>query len=374
MAPQKLALTLLTIMLLVSGLPVAEGSANSADLEPVPLPVWRNEMVASGVESHSALALDSAGVAHILYHNTSAEELYWAYANGDGWETELVAEVSPSDLELAIALDAQDRPHIAYVDGAAGQLVVGLRQAGNWLLEPIAPGGQQLSLAVGSDAIPQLILVQDKQLVYWTKQQDVWVSELVGTPVYGMWNPRLVLDGEDRAHVAFTPGIKSIYSIRQAANNWAVESLEFELVEDLALGPDGNPNLLFSEVRVEHYGRYPFFFYQLKLAERSSDGWAVEQISEVYFSYTNARLAVGPTDRKHIVFRDELNRYVYRQRGEGVEWLFERPVWPGKGDTSLAVAPDGEPLLLTHADRNLLLSNREILWLDKFSLLPAIAR
>ena len=44
------------------------------------------------------------------------------------------------------------------------------------------------------------------------------------------------------------------------------------------------------------------------------------------------------------------------------------PAGWGYGDIGLALGQDSEPRLLTHDESSLVLSTREILWLDKFSL------
>ena len=367
----KLFLGLISILYFASSLSADQEVVDPADITPILLPMWRNEIIAPGAVSQSALALDSARVPHILYHNTAAQDLYWAYADGDGWQRERVATVSPEGLDVAIALDAQDRPYVAYVDGAADKLVLGTRQGSKWSLEPIAAGGEQLSLAVGSDGIPQLILVRDKRLYYLRLQGEEWLSELVGQGKYGLWNARLVLDSEDRAHVAFTTNLESIYALRQGTNDWLSESLSFFLVEDLVIGPGDKVNILYRDLRYEGDGKYPTEYYELYLAERFNNGWYEELVFELASSFDNARLAFGPDGMMHAVVRDGgICSYLYFGWGT-FEWPVES--CPSTGDASLVVMENGEPLLLTHNDGDLILSVREIVRLDKHSLMPLVA-
>ena len=329
--------------------------------------------VPESVGFQNALDLDSAGVPHILYHNTSTEELLLSSGGANGWQTELVAQVSPDGLDVEIAVDARDRIHIAYVDGVKDRLVVGLRKAGGWSLDPISAGGHHLSLAVGSDNRPQLILVQEEtaqnaRVVYWSIQGGDWLSEAVSEPDSGILDARLALDSENRPHVAYsTERNGSAYAVRQSANNWVTEWLPFDNVDDLALGPDDRPYMLHTVyVQDEVGGTYPpDNYYELRLAERAPYSWFDKAI---YRNAGTARLAVDANNRVHVALGD------YLQRDESWSWLFETPVWISLGDVSLALGQDGQPRMVTFDGDSLVLSTREIAWLDKFSLMPVVAR
>jgi hypothetical protein len=318
---------------------------------------------------HNALDLDSAGEPHILYHNSATQELLLRSVGAGGWHSELVARVSPVDLDVAIAVDAQDNEHIAYIDGLKDRLVVGLRQGGELSLEPISHGGRHLALVVGSDsASPQLILDQNGTLVYWTKEGGDWRSEAVSEPDSGILNARLVLDSSNRPHVIYTAESGSAYAVRQSAGNWVTERLPFEFVEDLALGAGDKPYILHTAY-VEGEGggpKYPpDFYYELRLAERAGVGWKEEPL---WIDAGRARLLVGTDNRLHVAFGG------YLQRDENGDWLFETPVWISAGDIGLVLGKDGQPRMLTFDGDSLVLSTREIAWLNKFSLMPVVAR
>jgi hypothetical protein len=298
------------------------------------------------------------------------------------WEAELIAQVSSTDLELAISVDTLDRPRIAYVDGDHDKLIVGQRQLGQWSMESISAGGQRLSMATGSDNRPQLIVVQNDVLVYWTKQGNAWVSEIVvGGTDPGIWRAWLALDSQNRPHIAYSGKIGSIYTYRQTAGNWAAEGLPFETIDGLTLGADDKPYLLHSE-RSWTDPKYPFLHVNLSFAERDGGGWHSESIwDEVYLDWSDpywdgqARLAVDTNNRIHVaVHGADYYVYDYLQRDESGAWLSESPTWADDGDIGLALGQDSEPRLLTHDGSSLILSTREFLWLDKFSFLPIMAR
>ena len=117
-------------------------------------------------------------------------------------------------------------------------------------------------------------------------------------------------------------------------------------------------------------------------AERGAAGWQSESFwSEEYLDWEDAywdglaRLVVDELGRAHIAMRTvDYDPTFYVQRDENGAWQFEEPAWPRHGDIDLALGQDSEPRILTHDDASLVLSTREIIWLDKFSLLPITAR
>ena len=369
MVRRNLFFCLAVFLLAVALAPAAAGAPD--EREPYPLPAWSSEVVAGGIPGSSALALDSDGTPHLLYYRPSTGHLLYTHGGQGAWQTEVVTTLHAVELELAIALAADGTPHIAYIDADHDQLVAGHRQQDHWTLQTISGAGHDLSLAAGSDGVPQLLVVQGDALRYW-RGGGVWTSEPVGTEDIWLLHPRLALDEADRAHVAYTPGVSSIYAERDSLA-WKLRGVPFELVEALAIGPDGQPRLLYSEEEVTFYGRYPDYTYWLKLATRHPDGWRIEDVSLEYYPYDSARLAVDALDRAHIIYRDELNRFVYLRREGYGGWRFERPAPAGEGDVSLAVTPAGKTYLLTHADGRLILSTRQINLLDRFSFLPLLA-
>jgi hypothetical protein len=317
----------------------------------------------------NALALDAADTMHLLYFKYEAEELYWASGGVGDLETEMLGHAPFIGLEIALDVDTLGRPHVAFVNAEANQLLAGLRQEGVWTVEPIAIGGSQLSMAVDGFDHPHLALIQDRVLTYWTKPGDDWVSESVAEVTKSMVGAWLALDSQGRPHIAYSDMNGAFLASRQGANNWVKEPLPFERIVKLDFGPDDQPYILYSEERWENFGR-PILNVSIWFAERNKEDWSVERLSED--DYVSADLAVEKNNQVHVALQIGYGDHIYFQRENSGLWRTEEVAWSGIGDISMAIGQDGQPRLLTEDGSSLFLSTRDFLWLDQFQLLPVL--
>ena len=68
----------------------------------------------SSVQSYTSLALDSAGNAHISYHDFTNDDLKYAHWTGSAWEIEVVDDLGSVGSYSSLVLDDSDSPHISY--------------------------------------------------------------------------------------------------------------------------------------------------------------------------------------------------------------------------------------------------------------------
>lgn len=103
---------------------------------------WDDEVLeGGGVSGYSAfsvaLALDKEGNPHIAYTDATNQLVKYATHRGGSWQIQVVdslAEVAYPDRN-GIAVDAQGRPYISYYDGGRGVLKVAHRQDQRWVYE-----------------------------------------------------------------------------------------------------------------------------------------------------------------------------------------------------------------------------------------------
>ena len=92
----------------------------------------------------NALALDTAGHSHIAYASFAKDHtgLRYAYSDGEKWTTEIVDGMAAGKIRyissLAIALDKENRPHIAYTDAANQAIKYAVRVDGKWQVQVVA--------------------------------------------------------------------------------------------------------------------------------------------------------------------------------------------------------------------------------------------
>ncbi len=148
---------------------------------------WINETaVPASADSaiYSAVAVDSKGVVHATYAR-SPQKVGYATNEGGAWTAGWLIQDGISNTRVPIAVDNQDRVHIAYSGCSDGcdpaRIVHSVRALGSWTREVVATRGVTgdlysfLDLAVDSAGVPH-ILFNDREagtLSYLARVGDV---------------------------------------------------------------------------------------------------------------------------------------------------------------------------------------------------------
>ena len=335
---------------------------------------WRFDAVAkeSATGTPQALVLDAADRPHLLAYNATVRQLYWAVKDGDRWTISFVASPPPAGLEIAAVMGPDGVAQIAYVDSERDRLVAGVRPAGQWSLTPITTAGRGLQLAVGQDNRPHLILIQNDQLNYWTKDNGAWHSEPISPNGVVVTFAFLALDSQGRPKVVYNRegSERLIVAVRQSAGNWATTTLPLRPFLAMALGPDDAVNGLYVTNRSEGV-KPPTWFIRLNMAEQVGNDWQITAFNETSpMADPDGRLLVDAEGRVHVLERNGAEVLTYHQRDENGQW--SRDPLPGLGSMALALGSDGQPRVSGILDNDLRFYRRSILWLDEHALLPAV--
>jgi hypothetical protein len=191
---------------------------------------WRHEIVDSGdVGWWNAIAVDSLGHIHISYlSDKPTASLRYAYFDGSGWSVTSVD--SSGGYSTSIAVDADNRPHISYVD-FSGNLKYATPDGTTWVVQAIpdvsASWDGLTSIAVGpSGAINIAFSTGSRQVQWATKTSGSWEVRPVGEGI----QPSLALDRSGNPHIVFnSEATGDIFYSRYNGNDWLNENLtEFE--------------------------------------------------------------------------------------------------------------------------------------------------
>ena len=232
--------TALVILLLAALAP--ESRAQSA---------WVIEVVdtASFLVGDTALALDATDRPHIAYDSAAPSVVRYARKDGAAWQIETVDGSDGRDISLA--LDHEQRPHIGYAND-------GLRHAwrtgGDWQIESVdsTPGsGRDASLAIDPAGHPAIAYTgpQDHpRLIYAHLAASGWQTETIDAA--GGAYPSLKFDASGRPHVSYTRN-DLFYAVNRG-NGWEVTALAVCPVFDsvgssLAFDSAGRPNISFTD-------------------------------------------------------------------------------------------------------------------------------
>lgn len=238
--------------------PPASGWHDEASAEPIPLPVWTSEILASGLHVYSlgapALALDADGRPHVTF---GSNVLYHAWFDGGTWQRERVADLRAVESGAVMAIDAAGRIFIVAIDDERPTLFT-RDPNGSWQATPLpVPAGVgELSIALDNDARPIVVagygLFQEMPVFYVARQgSSGWSVEPVETPTPAGGPVRLALDGADQAVVLYAQtDLTELWLARHTAAGWRHErvSTGCQIVDkSLAIDAAGKIHMAYSD-------------------------------------------------------------------------------------------------------------------------------
>ena len=192
---------------------------------------WSVEAIGSGpvpYEFGTGLVLNREGVPSIAYHDGSerlspgadGSDLYLAVRNGGSWSLEVVDQGGDVGKFASLALDSQDREHIAYfhwIETGAGIVKYAVRDDGDWSIEEVDElnsvqisflgARRMVAIAVDGDDRPHIAYADQEKLSYARRNGTDWDIAQVAQPVEdGAVLGQLVslaLEATGRPHIAY---------------------------------------------------------------------------------------------------------------------------------------------------------------------------
>jgi len=157
----------------------------------------------------SSLAVDSASRIHVTYRTSAASSSFLAYAvNVSGtWTRELVAGAAGSAIQTALAIDAADAAHIVY---AVGSGMCAVRYAtnatGTWVDTVLTPNSQQCRAAITLDPSghAHVVYMEQFDLMYATNASGAWITMSVDKLDWiGFPDVSIAMDLSGALHVSY---------------------------------------------------------------------------------------------------------------------------------------------------------------------------
>lgn len=232
------------------------------------------------------------------------------------WSAE-VADSLNSGSESTLALDSQDRPHIAYYNWSSTTLHYATKVAGIWeaqLLDDTDLLGESPSIAVdSSDGIhiaysPRGLLFHipedppppepaNKGLRYAFNNGTGWKKETVPT---GVWttDTSLVLDSSDLPHISYSDCMYAkIYYAHWTGSSWKTMLVDGEggVVSAIAVDSNGYPHIA--------YDRWGDHGMDLYYASWDGSSWSYENLGNASFIVSSISMAMDDYDRPHIIWK-----------------------------------------------------------------------
>jgi hypothetical protein len=219
---------------------------------------WQTETVDDDglVGEYSSMALDANGRPHIAYFDYSNGSLKYTRWDGVAWLTEMLAADAWDPPSLAVN---GDEPHVSYAQ--YGNLIYARRDGDEWQMETVVGDGSVgwiTSLALDADGRPHVAFLNapnnDLMVAQWDGQE--WATEtVIHLAAESLVDSlSLALDADDQPHIAYAEQSLSGHTILKYAHRdgatWATET-----VDDGTLGDDTVDAGYFPSVAVDGDGR-----------------------------------------------------------------------------------------------------------------------
>lgn len=263
---------------------------------------WEIDVVDAngGFTGDTNLFLDAEARPHVSYFNGRAGTVMYAVRNGSAWQRIPVDRAFlPGPNSLAV--DSSGMVHIAY-GFFNGKLQYASWDGISWAIEKVDTGSlavRYLSLALDSQDRPHIAYYGNASLNYasWTGEQ--WSLETVdGSENTGLY-ARLVIDSEDVSHVAYRDARdENLWYARRANGSWNLETVD-------SVGDTGwFVSIAVDGVGVVHMAYYERIRSELRHARREPTAWFVERVDSEGVVGWHTSLAIDGQGGPHVTYYD----------------------------------------------------------------------
>jgi PKD repeat protein len=291
----------------------------------------------------TALALDANEYPHIVFGelvNIGNADLKYARWTGDNWSIETIDTVG-STSKISMALDSNDTPHISYFDNYNRHLKYATLTEGNWSIEIVEylnnirrPG---TSIAIDSNDRPCIGYHSDHDLKYARWTGSSWVREMVDSfGDVGGWTS-MALDSKDRAHFSYLnstvsdgKGTSDLKYARWTGSKWETETIDYA-------GTVGYfTSIAIDDHDIPHISYHDHTNSDLKYATLTGGKWTNETVDSAgYVGYWTS-IAIDSNNLPHISYgaEDPIFDLKYAKLGDRIipfEWDFDDGAPLGQG-------------------------------------------
>jgi hypothetical protein len=335
--------------------------------------VWSSRPFGTGNSGAPSIVVDSLGNAHIV---VPWGELRYYTTAGGAW-TERVLPEADFVFHGSIAVDRQDRLHVAYstakvVDNQIASnatLRYATNRAGDWSIqtvdtEGVSPYQSAESIAVDPAGNPHIsystvnLEYADYNLTrkYAVRDGEKWTTRVLELSRYAIWSHSqsvtgIAVDAQGRAHIAYAfDSFTTGYATNQTGS-WVLTFVSREGGSDLS-----------APIALDSKGRVHVAFYRLdEVVHAVRDGTGWRNVTIDHAGRSGARsisLAIDREDSVHISYVNRVLAHVLYATNSGGTWrstIVDRGREPPYGTccVSLAVGPDARPRMAYVLDSGL---------------------
>ena len=219
---------------------------------------WAIEAVDADNDSgrYTSIAVDADDRPHIAYQDDGYGAARYGYRAADGWDIKTVWDGGMNARYLALALDAAQRPHVAFQAdyGLPIDLEYAVWNGSSWEIETVDTGGtvgKHASLALDAAGRPHLsysvMYGGESSWRYATRQGEGWQLHTLDSSFsfdVGL-HTSIAVDATGAVSVAASSGIVEV--ARGRGTSFVLETVAGGSYPSLTLDPSGAPVLAFHD-------------------------------------------------------------------------------------------------------------------------------
>lgn len=255
-----------------------------------------------------SLALDSQNRPHIAY---GSDRLYYAWFDGATWTVEIADDTSGAGRFTSLALDEDDNPHISYYNASARDLKYTKKVDGDWT-DVIIPDyasdvGMYSSIALDGDGRPHIAYLDNSsttsiKLKYARWTGSAWNIQTVDSSGCAGEYLSMALDSEGRAHISFYDRMwgNLKYARATGTTTWFYETID--------INSDGSENVgKWTSIAIDAHDRAHISYFDesrdlLKYIFHDGDKWVKEVVDTSGCAGLYTSLALDSFGRPHIAY------------------------------------------------------------------------
>ncbi len=331
------------------------GEEGSEDTE------WSVEIVDTGqfIGFYPSLALDSNDKPHIAYYDQANGLLKYARKTGSEWEIDTV-DSNHAGIHISLALDSNDYPHISYIDGNAHTLKYARWTGSDWNIETLDPGSDvtsYTSLAIDGNDNPHISFYGENttkpdplapsqfyfDLKYGRWTGSAWEFESLDTA--GMYFSRtsIVLDGDGNPYISYTSVVGNS-DLKCARKVGGTWSIE--MVDESGGGWSSIDLDSNEDPHISYFGNnyyYPGFSRNdLKYAKWDGNAWSIQTVDSDGDVGLETSMALGIDDKPQISYSDPDDKELKYAKWTGSVWDIQVVDSNGYLHNITSIALDGD--------------------------------
>ncbi|MBN1568685.1 MAG: hypothetical protein JXA73_12630 [Acidobacteria bacterium] len=329
----------------------ATNSSGAWEIDPIDVPSLNNW----GKILYTSIAVDSQRKAHILYQTNNYDQIGLRYlTNLSGVWTHINIETNMGGNHGSIAIDSNDKIHIAYMDDHEYQQITvkyatNATLSGDFEITTVDLHGMglgdHLTMALDSLNNPHIIYgnvyvtwpdVYHWELKYATNASGSWIIEIVDNVGSTGHYPSIAIDQWNNIHVAFDGSSGRTYAVRTGPGAWAFSGLPSEVGSNISLALDSE-----GKAHISSKGTSGGVEAVKYTTNRTGD-WITTVVDKAAAmkAGTYSSLALDPTGNAHITYYDDDTQGLKYATGTLGNWSHSFLFPPGKKGSQSSIKAD----------------------------------